>query len=356
MNKGKVFVGMSGGVDSSVSAALLKKEGYDVVGVFIKVWEPDLPGFEKICTWRDDRRDAIRVAAKLNIPFMTIDLSDEYKKEVIDYMINEYRLGRTPNPDVMCNKQIKFGLFFKKAMEMGADYVATGHYARRIDKNSDAYLLAGKDDEKDQSYFLWTLKQEQLKKCLFPVGRYEKPEVRKLAKKFVLPNAEKKDSQGLCFIGKVDVNDFLKEFIEEKQGDVLDEKGNIVGQHEGVFFYTIGQRHGFVTNNKETKSEPYYIVDKDVNKNILVVSKEKVSEEYSKKEISLIEVNWISSAPKGGKKYKARSRYRQDLIDCVAEENNDKIKIIFDKPQMIAPGQSLVLYDGETCLGGGVIS
>ncbi len=217
MTKKKVFVGLSGGVDSSVSAALLQSQGYDVFGVFIKVWQPDF--YE--CTWKEDRLDAMRVCAKLNIPFYTLDLEKEYKKEVVDYMIEEYKNGRTPNPDVMCNKYIKFGGFFDWAMSQGADFVATGHYARL---NKEHELVAGRDSNKDQSYFLWTLTKEQLSKTLFPVGDIEKTEVRKLAKKFGLPTAEKKDSQGLCFIGKVDMAEFLHHFIETKPGPVLNDK------------------------------------------------------------------------------------------------------------------------------------
>lgn len=355
MSKGKVFVGMSGGVDSSVTAALLKKEGYDIVGVFIKVWEPDFPGYEAVCTWRDDRRDAIRVAAKLDIPFLTMDLSDEYKKGVIDYMIDEYKNGRTPNPDVMCNREIKFGLFFDKAMSLGADYVATGHYMRRFDEGGVSKMLTGVDPEKDQSYFVWTLSQEKLKKCLFPIGDYHKKDVRKIARKFDLPTANKKDSQGLCFIGKIDVRDFLGEFIDDMLGGVLNTKGEIVGEHEGIFFYTIGQRHGFKSLNKETDSEPYYVVGKDVEKNIIIVSREKIDENYSSSEVSLSNVNWIANKPEVGRKYTARMRYRQELIICSVDFYNDTTTIVFDKPQMVTSGQSLVLYDEEQCLGGGVM-
>jgi len=267
-NKKKVFVGLSGGVDSSTSAAILKKDGYDVTGVFIKVWQPDfLP-----CSWREDRLDAMRVAAHLDIPFITMDLEKEYKQEVVDYMVHEYKEGRTPNPDVMCNKYIKFGAFFDKAMEMGADYVATGHYAR-VKKDGDVVrLLAGADENKDQSYFLWTLTQKQLKKTLFPIGEYVKPEVRKIAEKFGLSTAKKKDSQGLCFIGKLDMKDFLKEFIPEKKGDVLNGKGEVVGEHDGAYFYTLGQRHGFTVTVKGVDDTPYFIIYKDIEANTITVS------------------------------------------------------------------------------------
>ena len=266
--KGKVFVGLSGGVDSSVSAALLKEHGYEVVGVFIKVWQP--PFLE--CTWKEDRLDAMRVAAQLDIPFMTFDLEKEYKESIVDYMVAEYKAGRTPNPDVMCNKTIKFGAFLEKAKEMGADFVATGHYAQNVEKDGEQYLLKGNDNEKDQSYFLWTLTQAQLKYILFPIGEHKKSEVRKLAEKFDLITATKKDSQGLCFIGKLDMKDFLKEFIEEKRGDVLNTDGAVIGYHDGAVYYTLGQRRGFIITQKTPEDIPYYVVAKDIEQNTITVS------------------------------------------------------------------------------------
>ena len=288
MIKKVVFVGLSGGVDSAVSAALLKKQGFEVVGVFIKTWHPDFLE----CNEEEERRDAMRVAAHLDIPFLSLDLEKVYKKEVADYMIREYKMGRTPNPDVMCNKEVKFGAFLKKALSMGADFVATGHYAlRKNSKNSGAFALGdkrtgdprrlnslnfflqkGKDPSKDQSYFLWTLRQDQLKKILFPVGNLKKSEVRKLARKFNLPVAEKKDSQGICFLGAVDLKEFLKHYIKEKRGKVLNEKGEEIGFHDGVVFHTLGERHGFTITKKNPNDKRYYIVSKDMKKNILVVS------------------------------------------------------------------------------------
>ena len=244
-----VYLGLSGGVDSGVSAALLKERGYEVVGVFIKIWSPEWLG----CTSREDRLDAMRVAAHLDIPFREIDLTEKYKKEVVDYMIHEYKIGRTPNPDVFCNKYIKFGVFFDWAISQGADFVATGHYARVKNENGVFKMLSGKDQNKDQSYFLWTLSQKQLSKTLFPVGDLEKTEVRTLAKGYKLPNAERKDSQGLCFVGPVDVKDFLAQYVPQKTGDVIDEKGNIIGTHQGAFFFTIGERHGFYGHEKNSK-------------------------------------------------------------------------------------------------------
>jgi tRNA-specific 2-thiouridylase len=362
--KKKVFVGLSGGVDSSVSAALLQKAGFDVSGVFIKVWQPDFWGG---CTMKEDRLDAMRVCAKLNIPFYTLDLEKEYKKEVVDYMIAEYRTGRTPNPDVMCNKYVKFGGFFDWAMAHGADFVATGHYSRvkgvrcQVSGGEDIIyeLLAGEDKNKDQSYFLWTLTQKQLSKTLFPVGNIEKPEVRKLAKKFGLETAIKKDSQGLCFIGKVDMADFLKHFIKTTPGNVLNEKGEIIGRHEGIELYTLGQRHGFEITKKTESDGRYFIVSKDSKNNTLTVSHKQItSEDISNTEIKLKNVNWtLDIEPDFRKEYSARIRYRQPLEKCHLEKGPNNLTIIkFNKPQKaITPGQSVVIYDKEVCLGGGII-
>ncbi len=343
--KGTVFVGMSGGVDSSVSAALLKNAGYDVTGVFIKVWSPDwLP-----CEWKEERRDAMRVAATLEIPFMTIDLEHEYKKEVVDYMLREYKEGRTPNPDVMCNKEIKFGSFYKKAREMGADFIATGHYAQI----KDGKLLEGVDTTKDQSYFLWTIPKDVLEHVLFPVGHLEKSEVRKLANKFDLPTAEKRDSQGICFIGKVDMKEFLSHYIESKEGNVLNEEGEIIGVHEGAVFYTTGQRHGFTITAKKATDAPYYIVSKDIEKNTITVSHKSDEQSLHRAhEVTLSSLNWNSIHPESGKKYGVRIRYRQEKQECTIVAN----VVSFESPQQgVSEGQSLVLYDGEICLGGGII-
>ena len=352
--KKKVFVGLSGGVDSSVSAALLKEAGFDVYGVFIKVWQPDI-AITGGCTWKQDRLDAMRVCAKLDIPFYTLNLEKEYKKEVVDYMIAEYKAGRTPNPDVMCNKYVKFGGFFDWAMKKGADFVATGHYAQI----KDSKLLAGRDKNKDQSYFLWTITQKQLSKTLFPVGNIDKPQVRKLAKKFGLLTAEKKDSQGVCFIGKIEMVDFLKEFIKPKKGNVLNEKGEIIGYHDGIFYYTIGQRHGFNITKKTTAEDRYFIISKDFKKNTLTVSHNSTNiEDPASKEIKLKNINWISGKePDFKKDYSARIRYRQPLEKCrFVKDKNNKIVVIFDNFQKApTPGQSVVFYDKEVCLGGGII-
>lgn len=349
---------MSGGVDSSVSAALLKEQGYNVVGVFIRAWEPD--GYD--CGWRDERRDAMRVAAALDIPFITLDLSKEYKQEVVDYLIAEYQAGRTPNPDVMCNKSIKFGAFFKKALAAGADYVATGHYARVSKSEEGKYeMLAGVDNNKDQTYFLWTLGQEQLSKTLFPIGHLQKDEVREQAQKFNLPVADKKDSQGICFVGKLDLKDFLRGYIKEQPGDVLNERGEKIGSHAGALFFTLGERHGFAIDKKTPEDKPYYVVAKDVENNTITVSSEPLSSSNNKETV-IDSISWtLGVAPDLNRKYQARIRYRQPLQSCYLVSSStpgvDEIKVIFDEPQVaITPGQSLVIYDGEICLGGGIIS
>ena len=373
MKKKVVFVGMSGGVDSSVSVALLKKHGYDVVGVFIRTWHPDwLP-----CNEEEERRDAMRVAAYLDIPFLTFDFEEVYKKGVADYMIAEYKAGRTPNPDVMCNKEVKFGAFFNKALELGADFVATGHYAqvaeisgkglslRSVAKKGETLrrnLLKGIDPSKDQCYFLWTLKQDQLSKILFPIGHLEKTEVRKLAKKFNLPVADKKDSQGICFLGDIDLKEFLKHYIKSKKGEVLNEKGEVIGHHDGAVFHTLGERHGFIITQKTSHDNPYYIVGKDIKKNILMVSQNKRegtsnSKFFSNSTLRANNINWISEIPKEGKDYTAQIRYHGDFLPCQVKfaDNTTEIEIIFEKPILVASGQSCVLYNKDVCLGGGVV-
>lgn len=373
---GKVFVGLSGGVDSSVSAALLKNDGYEVVGVFMKTWHPDfLP-----CMWKEERQDAMRVAAHLDIPFLTFDLEDAYKHGVADYMIREYKAGRTPNPDVMCNKEVKFGAFLERSLALGADCIATGHYARvrrqagtkkgptlkrSGAKQSDggrlvlveyADLLVGVDEEKDQSYFLWTLGQKQLSHTLFPVGGMKKSAVRELARKFGLPTAEKKDSQGVCFVGDLDMKEFLNQFIPQKKGNVLNTKGEIVGIHSGALFYTLGERHGFTITKKTSSEVRYYVVAKDVKKNTITVAHEEYMLEIGgKKQITLNSTNWISTLPIPNHAYTAQIRYHGAYLPCVVVEKfNGDVELVFETPQLVASGQSVVLYAGEVCMGGGV--
>ncbi|MCK9345227.1 MAG: tRNA 2-thiouridine(34) synthase MnmA [Candidatus Pacebacteria bacterium] len=354
--KGKVYVGMSGGVDSSVSAALLKKAGYDVTGVFMKVWQPDfLP-----CTWREERLDAMRVAATLGIPLLTWDFEKEYKEGVADYMFREYKAGRTPNPDVMCNREVKFGAFFRRAMAEGADFVATGHYAQSVlDKKTGAtMMLKGVDDAKDQSYFLWTLGQSQLSKTFFPIGGYKKSAVRALAKKFNLPVAEKKDSQGLCFVGKLDMKDFLAHFIEEKEGSVLNEQGEVIGTHRGAYFYTLGERHGFLITKKSAEDTPYYIVAKDFEANTITVAHQgKKDLGCASRDISVTQASFCRGVlPEIKKNYTVQVRYHGEQYKCKIVSFGDNVfSLRLEKPAVFDVGQSVVLYDGKECLGGGII-
>lgn len=343
MNKGKkVFIGMSGGVDSSLSASLLLEQGYDVTGVFIKVWQPDFIE----CTWKEDRLDAMRVASELGIPFVTLDLEKEYKQGVIDYMIEEYRAGRTPNPDVMCNREVKFGAFWKWAKEQGADYIATGHYA--ITDNS--HLLMSEDKNKDQTYFLWTLTKDDLDHVLFPIGHMVKDDVRKEATKRNLYTGNKKDSQGLCFVGTIDIKTLLKEYIGEEEGDVINESGEIIGKHDGVMFYTIGERHGFAIDKKGTDDAPYYVIAKDFNNNMLTVSHQKP--ETTNGKILLEKVSFVYEKPQEGKFYQARGRYRAPLAKV--KVNSNSVEVI-EGELIYTPGQSLVVYDNNLCIGGAIM-
>lgn len=350
---------MSGGVDSSVAAALLKKAGFDVAGVFMKCWNGDS---ENNCkNLSDDEYTARRAATKIGIPFYKFDFTREYKRKVIDYFVREYAKGRTPNPDVMCNKEIKFGLFFNKAISLGFDFVATGHYAQVNPGRFGTKLFCGKDPQKDQSYFLHRVRPERLKKVIFPVGKYHKAQVRKIAKALGLPNADRKDSQGICFVGKVKLMDFLKNYIKPKLGKIVTRDGMIVGEHCGVHFYTIGQRKGI-----KLPGGPFYVVDKNVKENLLIVSRSE--KDLYKKELVAENINWFSSRePRfrqgfGGQanptlKIKAQIRYRQKPIPATIYKIQDtRYKILFTQPQRaIAPGQSVVFYQGKKLLGGGII-
>ena len=352
-SKKRVFVGLSGGVDSSVSAYLLKKQGYNVTGVFIKAWYPEfIP-----CNWRDEMRDAMRICAKLEIPFLMCDLENEYKTKVIDYLISEYKKGNTPNPDIMCNKHIKFDGFFNFAIQNGADFIATGHYAKKDETNKK--LLIPKDTEKDQTYFLAGMKQEALNKTLFPLGDLEKSEVRKIADKAGLHTAIKKDSQGLCFIGHIDLKEFLKNYLELKKGDVLDEDGNIIGWHEGSIGYTIGQRHGFHLNNKNNNEDRLYVVSKNLENNTITLGNE-FKEKIIQNNFILNDFNFLSDKQNifNNKNLFAKIRYRGNLFSVSEiQENNSQIKIKVDNlKENVATGQMLVLYSKNQCLGGGIIS
>lgn len=351
----KVFVGLSGGVDSSVAALLLKEEGYDVTGVFMRCFNVDG------CAERD-AEDARRVAEKLGIPFYVFDFEEEYKKKVVDYMVEGYRNGITPNPDIACNREIKFGLFFDRVRSLGGDFVATGHYVR-IDERRGRYSLSmARDKNKDQSYFLWTLTQDVLKHCLFPLGSIEKPKVRAIAKRADLPTASKKDSQGICFLGMVDIKEFLKEYIKPVPGPIMDVSGNVLGTHDGAVFYTIGQRHGLNIGAKGKslyggKTPAFYVVAKDVGKNTVTVG-DVESDEGWVGEVNIAEPNFISKVePESETEVYARVRYRQPVARARLSKLNGQWKMVFKKPQrFVAVGQSIVWYNEKgTMEGGGVI-
>lgn len=362
LNK-KIFVGLSGGVDSSVTAALLQRDGYEVVGAFMKNWSDSKDPKTGICAWKEERRDAMAVADHLGIPFLTFDFEDAYREAVVDYLYREYGAGRTPNPDVLCNKYIKFDLFLSHALEEGADAIATGHYARVRGTGATYELLAGVDTNKDQSYFLHQLMQGQLAKTLFPIGHLTKPEVRALAREFALPTAEKKDSQGICFIGKVDMKSFLKNHIPAQTGTIVDVDGHIIGHHEGVAPYTIGQRHGFGGGG----STIYYVVAKDIATQTLVVAPGDNHPALFKKDFFVSDMHWISDrAPDMPLATSVRIRYRQPLQHAVVSRDTStdtdtdtdaRYHVSCSDPQRaVTPGQFAVFYDGEVCLGGGVIA
>lgn len=394
----RVVVGLSGGVDSSVSAYLLKEQGYEVIGLFMKNWHDDSVTISKECPWLDDSNDAMLVAEKLDIPFQTVDLSEEYKERIVDYMFNEYEKGRTPNPDVLCNREIKFDVFMKIALSLGADFVATGHYCRKgtttTESGETAYqLLAGKDQNKDQSYFLCQLSQEQLSKTLFPIGELQKSEVRKIAAEQDLITAEKKDSQGLCFIGKVRLPEFLQQKLQPKEGtiveiDASEEKyqteisgfkdkkeeleflsrkysyspaeGKVVGKHQGAHYFTKGQRKGLAVGGTP---EPLFVIETSVEDNVIYTGQGKDHPGIYRSGlfVSPEETHWVREdlriAQGEEMTVKARIRYRQPLQDATLYQTPEGLYVIFDEPQAsITEGQFVAWYVEDELIGSGVIS
>ncbi|MDX1462849.1 MAG: tRNA 2-thiouridine(34) synthase MnmA [Marinirhabdus sp.] len=390
--KQRVVVGLSGGVDSSVAAYLLQEQGYEVIGLFMKNWHDDSVTISNECPWLDDSNDAMLVAQKLNIPFQTVDLSEQYKERIVDYMFREYEMGRTPNPDVLCNREIKFDVFMKIALDLGADFVATGHYCRKASFEKEGriihQLLAGKDPNKDQSYFLCQLSQEQLAKTLFPIGELLKPKVREIAAAQNLVTAEKRDSQGLCFIGKVRLPDFLQQQLAPKKGEIVevasdfegyakpsDENsldalsakyeynktdGKVVGTHQGAHYFTNGQRKGLAVGGTK---EPLFVIATDVEENIIYTGQGKSHPGLYRRGLFVRseEIHWVREDlildEDETMKVSARIRYRQPLEEAVLHRTNSGLYVIFTNPQSaITEGQFVAWYEGEELLGSGVIS
>lgn len=352
-----VFVGLSGGVDSSVTAALIKQQGYTVVGVYMKNWSQDLPGMP--CPWKDDYQDAKRVAVQLGIEFKLYDFETEYRDKVVGYMIDEYKAGRTPNPDIMCNQEVKFKLFLDMALEDGADMIATGHYARV----KDGCLMTAANKDKDQTYFLYRVTESALRRSIMPIGDFAtKDEVRDTARRFGLVTAGKKDSQGICFVGKVGIREFLSQYVTTEPGAIKDHNGYILGEHDGAIFFTIGQRHGLNLGG----GLPYYVVGKNMKRNEVYVTTNLSDRALWKNSVLLTDVHWINGSPDMTKTYKVRTRYRADLVDTTmqivsrdaecATSMRPLIQLcLSDSVRAITSGQSAVVYDRDRVVGGGIV-
>ena len=364
----KVLVAMSGGVDSSVAALLLKKQGYEVIGAFMVNWSDTKNKLTGECAWREEKKIAMKIAAKLGIKFITLNFEKEYKKDVVDVMFKDYQKGITPNPDIDCNNKIKFPLLIKEAKKLKCDFIATGHYARINPKGitfgvktKDKYeLFRAKDELKDQSYFLYRIKQNELKNILFPIGEHTKKEVREIAKKNKFSNYDKKGTTGICFIGKINLKEFLQKRIKPKKGIILDPDGNKIGEHDGIYYYTIGQRIGSRFGIEVLKSEKmqkkWYVAKKDVKKNIIIAAPEGHKLNF-RKEIYIKNSHWINEKPKNNLKVLSRIRQVGELLPSKLEYKNGKLKVILNKAITgVSQGQAIVLYRGEECLGGGVIS
>ncbi|UTR09282.1 tRNA 2-thiouridine(34) synthase MnmA [Evansella sp. LMS18] len=351
----RVVVGMSGGVDSSVAAYLLKQQGYQVIGTFMKNWDDtDENG---VCTATEDYDDVIRVCNQLDIPYYAVNFEKEYWDKVFTYFLEEYKAGRTPNPDVMCNKEIKFKAFLDHAMSLGADYVATGHYANVRRSGKGVELLRGKDDNKDQTYFLNALSQEQLQHVMFPIGDIEKPRVREIAKEAELATASKKDSTGICFIGERNFKEFLSQYLPAQKGEMQTLDGEVKRHHDGLMYYTLGQRQGLGIGGP---GEPWFVVDKDLERNILYVGQGYHHPALYSEGLVADKVSWINEEPAEGEEFRctAKFRYRQkdEPVTVVKTGEGSRVKVVFDESQRaITPGQAVVFYKGEVCLGGGVI-
>ncbi|WP_419852543.1 tRNA 2-thiouridine(34) synthase MnmA [Actinobacillus pleuropneumoniae] len=356
--KKKVIIGMSGGVDSSVSAFILQQQGYQVEGLFMKNWEED--DDTDYCTAAADLADAQAVADKLDMKLHKINFATEYWDNVFEHFLNEYKAGRTPNPDILCNKEIKFKAFLEYAAEdLGADYIATGHYVRRSGDDNNAQLLRGLDANKDQSYFLYTLSHKQVGQSLFPVGDIEKPIVRQIAEDLGLATAKKKDSTGICFIGERKFKDFLARYLPAQPGEIRTVDGKVVGRHDGLMYHTLGQRKGLgIGGVKGLSEDPFYVVEKDLINNVLVVAQGHDNSALLSSGLIATQLHWVDRQPiRENLRCTVKTRYRQTDIACEIQPiDDDTIRVIFDEPQIaVTPGQSAVFYQGEVCLGGGVI-